>query len=239
MRLRHAHEVINHFSEFGELSDDDSEDAEGMTQEEALLCLRSCINSILGQPKLEVAHDFATFRRSLEERTFTGNDEQIVGLLNSPYFFLKTTLSILMALLRTASGAQLEHVVRNNKLILPRIWPKLRKPEKWQTGQTYAEIYAEGKKDAVNGLKAALSEVAGFDSVPENLRSATFTRAAKDVMDAHQGMNNFYNEPSPMRALASLGSTIPSSAFPVCMTATLCAWLGNWPAPGLDDTRLS
>ena len=237
MRLRHVHEIINHFSEFEDQSDDDDAEGDGMTHEEALLCLRSCINSILGQPKLEVAHDFAAFRRSLEERTFKVNDEQIVGLLSSPYFFLKTTLSILMALLRTALGAQLEHVVRNNKLILPRIWPKLRKPEKWQAGQTYAEIYAEGKKDAVNGLKAALSEVSGFDFVPENLRSATFTRAAKDVMEAHQGMNNFYNEPSPMRALAALGSTIPSPAFAVCMTATLCVWLGNsygysWDAQG-------
>lgn len=228
LRLRHAHEIINHFSEFEDHSDSDEEaDGDGMTEEEALQCLRSCINSILGQPKLQVAHDFATFRRRLEEKTFKSSDAQIVGLLNSPYFFLKTTLSILMALLRTTSGAQLEHVVRNNKLILPLIWPKLRKPEKWQAGQTYAEIYAEGKKDAVNGLKAALSEVSGFDFVPENLRSSTFTRAAKDVMEAHQGMNNFYNEPIPMRALAALGSTIPSPAFPVCMTATLSVWLGN------------
>jgi hypothetical protein len=147
--------------------------------------------------------------------------------LTSPYFFLKTTLSVLLALLRTATGAQLEHAVRNIRLVLPLIWERLRKPEKWQTGQAYAEIYAEGKKDAVNGLKAALSDVAGFDYVPENLRSATFTRAAHDVLAAHQSFNNFYNEPGPMQALAALGTTIPSPAFPVCMTATLCVWLGN------------
>jgi hypothetical protein len=222
MRLRQAHETINHFAEY-----DEEDQEEGMTQEEAIICLRACVNSILGQPKLEVAQDFAAFRKSLEERTFLKDDAEVIGLINSPYFFLKTTLSILLSLLRTSSGAQLEHVVRNTRLILPGMWDKLRRPERWQAGQTYAEIYSEGKKDAVNGLKAALSSVSGFDYVPENLRSATFTRAAKDVLEAHQGVNNFYNEPSPMRALAALGTTIPSPAFPVCMTATLSVWLGN------------
>jgi energy-coupling factor transporter transmembrane protein EcfT len=225
LRLRQAHETINHFAEYEEESEEDEQ--EGMSRDEAMICLRACVNSILGQPKLEVAQDFAAFRRDLEERTFKNDDSEISGLLNAPYFFLKTTLSILLALLRTATGAQLEHVVRNTRLILPLTWTKHRKPEKWQAGQTYAEIYAEGKKDAVNGLKSALAEVSGFDYVPENLRSSTFTRAARDVLEAHQGVNNYYNEPDPMRALAALGTTIPSPAFPVCMTATLSVWLGN------------
>ncbi len=224
MRLRHAQETISHFADFDETKDDSDE---GMSEEEAVVCLRVCVNSILGQPKLEVARDFAEFRRQLEERTFSANDAEIVGLVNSPYFFLKTTLSVLLALLGTSSGAQLEHAVRNIRLILPKIWDRLRKPERWQAGQTYAEVFSEGKKDSVNGLKAALSEVSGFDYVPENLRSATFTRAARDVLEAHQAVNNFYNEPGPVGALAALGTTIPSPAFPLCMTATLSVWLGN------------
>ena len=67
----------------------------------------------------------------------------------------------------------------------------------------------------------------GFDYVPESLRSATFTRAAKEVLAAHESYQNFYNEPAPMQALASLGSTIPAPAFPLCMKATLSVVLGN------------
>src|SRR5262249_35755027 len=139
MRLRHAHETINHFSDYEEDSGED--DDGGMTQEEALGCLRACVNRILGQPRLDVAQDFAAFRKDLEERTFSKDDDEVVGLLSSPYFFLKTTLSVLLALLRTSTGAQLEHVVRNTRLILPKMWERLRKPERWQAGQTYAEIY--------------------------------------------------------------------------------------------------
>jgi hypothetical protein len=225
MRLRHAQESINHFAD---LDEEDSDDAEsGMTPEEAIGCLRVCINSVLGQPKLEVARDFANFRRQLEEHSFKSSDREIEGLLESPYFFLKTTLSVLLALLKSSEGAQLQHAVRNTNLIVPLLWGRLRKPEKWQAGQTYAELHSGGKKDAVNGLKTALSKVSGFDYVPENLRSSTFTKAAKDVMEAHEGLNNYYTEPPAMEALASLGTAIPSPAFPICMSATLSVWLGN------------
>jgi hypothetical protein len=40
-------------------------------------------------------------------------------------------------------------------------------------------------------------------------------------------MNNFYNEPAPMRELASLGTSIPSPALAACITAVLCVKLGN------------
>ena len=222
MRLRHALETVSHFA-----GDRDDDDNERMTYEEALGCLRTCVQSVLGQPNLDVAQNFAEFRSQLEERTFKETDNEILNIIQSPYFFWKTTVSVLLALLKTASGAQLEHVSRNANLILPPLWKKLRKPERWQIGQTYAELHSEGRKQAVNVLKRILMTVGGFDYVPENLRSNTFTKAAADVLQAHEGMNNFYMEPEPMRTLANLGSTIPNPAFPVCMTATLSVWLGN------------
>ena len=118
--------------------------------------------------------------------------------------------------------------MRNTGIVLPVLWPKLRKPERWQCGQTYAELYAEGKKPAVVGLRNALLQVAGFDFVPENLRSNTFAAAATEVLKAHEAMNNFYNEPPLMRTLAALGTSIPGPAFPICMTATLSVFLGNF-----------
>jgi len=223
MRLRHAYEIINHFTSIGPQDEDEAV----MNPEEAISCLRTCVQNILGHPKLAVAQDFAEFRKSLEEQTFDKDDEQMASLSMSPYFYLKTILSVLLALLKTSNGAQLEHAVRNINVILPLLWKKLRKPERWQTGQTYAELYNDGKKPAVTGLKKALLKVSGFDFVPENLRSHTFTATANTVLKAHEGMNNYYNEPAPMKTLASLGTTIPSPAFPVCMTATLSVRLGN------------
>lgn len=223
MRLKQCVQTVTHFAS---LEGPEAEEVE-MTPEEALHCLRTCVQTILGHSRVEVASEFASFRRELEMRTFKPDDRAMVNLDRAPYFFQRTTLSVLLAMLKTKQGAQLEHAIGNINIVLPLIWRKLRDPQKWQTGQTYAEVTYSGKKLAATGLQKALIAVKGFDFVPETLRSDEFSQAAKDVLEAHSSMNNFYNEPQPMRALASMGTTIPMPAFPICLTATLSVRLGN------------
>jgi hypothetical protein len=134
---------------------------------------------------------------------------------------------MLLSSIKNAKGAKFEHVSRNALLLFESLWSRLKDPERWQLGQSYASEFNEGNKDSVKALHAILVRVRGFDYVPENLRSATFIRVAASVVAAHQGMNNFYNEPAPMRELASLGSSIPSPALAQCITAALCVKIGN------------
>jgi hypothetical protein len=181
----------------------------------------------LGKPQIEVATKFIEFRKALESESFAKEDERVQVLLTSPYFFRKLTISILLAATKTQAGAKLEHALANINLLLPEIWPALRDTEKWQIGHTYAEVYSAGRRSAILSLREALLKVGGFDFVPENLRSDTFVKAAAAVLEAHEGMNNFYNEVSPMRTLARLGSTIPAPAFAQCASAIVAVRLGN------------
>jgi hypothetical protein len=112
-------------------------------------------------------------------------------------------------------------------VIIPSLWPRLRETERWQIGQSYAEVSASGNRNASAGLKKSLIDVHGFDFVPETLRSSTFTEAAARVLSAHFAYNNFYNEEEPMRVLANLGTAIPMPAFAKCMEAILAVRLGN------------
>ena len=242
MRLVHSQEVVNHFASID--GDDNLSDDEIMTPEEAISCLRICVQSILGHERISVAEDFATFRRSLESRTFTSSSPEIIRLQQSPYFFVRTAISILLSVLKGGKGAQLEHAARNALLTIPMFWSGLKKPERWQVGQAYAEEFNEGHSDSVRALHAVLVAVKGFDYVPENLRSNTFTKVAASVITAHQGSNNFYNEPAPMRELANLGSSIPSPALAACITAAICVKLGNqygisWAAQPYADQVLN
>lgn len=225
MRLLHSQEVVNHFASVA--TDEVLEDAEMMTKEEAVSCLRICVQTVLGHERIAVARDFAAFRKELESQTFESGSPEIVRLQQSPYFFIRTAISTLLSLIRNGTGAQLEHSSRNALLIIPMFWQGLKKPERWQIGQTYAAEFNEGKKESVKALHGVLLAVRGFDYVPENLRSNAFSRVASQVIAAHQGMNNFYNEPAPMRELANLGTSIPGPALAVCMTAVLCVKLGN------------
>lgn len=224
MRMIHSQQVISHFASV----DSDELDADsGMTPEEAIACLRVCVQGILGHQSISVAHDFAAFRKKLEDDTLNANSPEIVQLQGSPYFFIKTTINVLINLLRTLKGAALEHAGRNAGVIIPLFWPGLKQPEKWQIGQAYAVEFSEGKKESAKALHSVLLSVNGFDYVPENLRSTTFIKVANSVIDAHQAFNNFHNEPAPMRELASLGTSIPGPALATCMTAILCVKLGN------------
>lgn len=223
LRLKHTYELITHFSRL-EIEESDFEEID---ESEAISSLKSCIKSVLGRPKVEVAKKFVEFREALEGETLSETDPRVDMLRSSPYFFHKLTVSVLMNAAKKNTGANLEHALANINVLIPAIWLKLRESEKWQVGHAYAEAFADGKTTSVGGLKSALLKVKGFDYVPENLRSDTFIKAAEAIFKAHDGMNNFYNEPAPVKNLAKLGSTIPTPALPACISALLCVTLGN------------
>lgn len=223
MRLRHTYELMTHFSQM----DADEGDIDGFDEHEALSSLRACVKGVLGRPKIEVARKFVDFRSGLEAKSLTENDPYVEMLKGSPYFFYKLTISVLMNAAKKNQGATLEHTLANINVLVPAIWTNLRDTERWQVGHTYAEAYADGKSTVVGGLKSALLKVKGFDFVPENLRSDTFVKAADAIIKAHEGLNNFYNEAAPVKALAKLGTTIPTPALPACISALLCVALGN------------
>ncbi|SDV48027.1 hypothetical protein [Chitinasiproducens palmae] len=222
-RLTQHLELLAHFDS---LNTDDAE-SEEMAREEALSFLRTCVNAVLGREGNVAPAEFITFRSELESRTFKEADPELVTLQVAPYFFKKTTLSILLAGAKTKTGAQFEHTLGNIVVIVPSIWESLRDSEKYSVGQAYAEAVSAGSSAVVLALKKALSSVQGFDFVPESLRSQSFTAAASNVISVHTAMNNFYNEPSAIQALSRLGSTIPWPAFPICMSAILAVKLGN------------
>lgn len=223
MRLKHTYELITHFSQL----ESEESDFEEIDESEAISSLKACIKAVLGRPRVEVAKKFVEFREALEGESLSENDPRVDMLRNSPYFFNKLTVSVLMNAAKKNTGASLEHALANINVLIPAIWSKLRESEKWQVGHAYAEAFADGKTTSVGGLKSALLKVKGFDYVPENLRSDTFIKAAEAIFKAHDGLNNFYNEPAPVKNLARLGSTIPTPALATCFSALLCVTLGN------------
>jgi hypothetical protein len=198
-----------------------------MTREDAIGFLRTCVNSVLGHTDNFAPTEFVSFRSALEGRTFKTADSEVHALVAAPYFFKRTTLSILLAGVKGRSGAQYEHTLGNIAVIVPIIWPHFRDAEKWSVGQAYAEAVNAGNSAAVSALKKALVAVQGFDYVPETLRSQTFSGAASALINVHTSTNNFYNEKAAVVALVKLGSTIPWPAFPICMSALVAIYLGN------------
>lgn len=223
LRLKHSLELVAHFSKLPNRPGVQEE----MDRGEAVQLLKTCITSILGKPQFAAAMQFAKFRDRLTSVTFKANDTDVAAIKASPYFFIRTTLSVLLSAIKTSQGASLEHAVGNAMTLVPILWDQIREQERWQIGQKYAEVSADGNRIASAGLKRALMDVRGFDFVPESLRSNTFTEAAATVISAHFALNNYYNEKQPMEALAALGTSIPRPALAKVLEAVLAVRLGN------------
>lgn len=219
LKLRQANELISHY--FSSNSDEE------LDKLSAMAIVKSSVEYILSEDNISIALEFSNFRQRLLNEPLSISDPQIVQIINSPVFYLKTVLTILTSAIKNEQGAKLENSISNLNLILPHIWKFITENEKWNIGTTYRDVTAAGNTIASSGVKNALLKVKGFDYVPENLRSVTFQKAAKAVIETHFAFNNFYNEPAVVRRLSNLGSTIPSPALLDCFQAYLTVFLGN------------
>lgn len=221
IRLKTSQTLVNHFL------DPDTTRTEQMYPDEATSIVRSCVVNFLADTSLRTQQSFFELRKQLESESLSSTGPEAESLAASPYFFVRTTLTVLLTQLKVASGAKLEHAAGNIGTLLPVMWPKLRDKDRWQTGESYALLQSANRPVAASGMRAALMKVKGFDYVPENLRSETFRSAARAVLSSHYGYDNFYNEPKPMETLLRLGSSIPGPAMAECFSAALCVRLGN------------
>ena len=190
--------------------------------------VRSCIKHVLGYDTVEYEVPFVTFRERLKSEVVNASHPVYSQLMSSPYFYKKTITKTLLKLAKTLQdSADRENVFANIGYIIPGIWSSLSSDDRWAVGRSYAQANSDGDINLSKSLKSLLIKIKGFDYVPENLRSNSYIKAAKDLLSAHFGMNNFYNEPAYAKVLSEMGSSIPAPAFGTCMTAILACRLGN------------
>jgi hypothetical protein len=222
LKLKQALEIITHF-----FSRKAEEDGEELSAVDGIQIITTCIKYILGEQNLGVALEFSEFRKRLYNETLSHDDLQVQYLLNSPTFYVRTVVNVLLSAIRDSEGAKLEHSLANLNTIIPLLWASMAETDRWGIGTAYRDVTSDGNIVAVRGLKEALLKVSGFDYVPENLRSTTFKKAAKAIIEAHYSMNNFYTEPPLVKVLNDLGTTIPAPAIIECIQAYLCVYFGN------------
>lgn len=214
-------EIIQHY-----MSNEDPDEAFPLTKVSDIV--RSCVKHVLGFEKVEYEISFVSFRNRLRTEYIIEGHEIYTQLKLAPYFYKRTVFKTMMNLAKTTKDSAEREIILNNMItIFVEIWSVLSSEEKWVIGRSYAQCLSDGDNKLLIALKSVLLKVKGFDYVPENLRSNTYIIAAKDLLSAHQGMNNFYNEPSKAKYLAQMGNSIPAPAFGNCMTAVLACKLGN------------
>ncbi|MFD5124100.1 hypothetical protein [Streptomyces sp. NPDC058385] len=94
------------------------------------------------------------------------------------------------------------HVLDNVRLLWPELWPFINEDTRRELGVKLARFRANADKDRADRAKELLELVDGGAAyLPESDRLVEIQETLEDLKRAHQGTNNFYNEPPVARRL--------------------------------------
>jgi hypothetical protein len=93
---------------------------------------------------------------------------------------------------------------QNVRLLVPYLWDRLDENTRQQFGIKYARFIANNDRDKQDLSREFLEAVSGLSYIPDGIRAAEVQTAIENLLSAHRGGNNFYNEPPFARQLQRL-----------------------------------
>lgn len=115
----------------------------------------------------------------------------------------------------------------NIKLLAPKLWNCVDEEVKSSIASKFTSLKDIKGQDEANEALAFLKLVDGVSYIPQGYLDVIFSKHARQLIDAHFAMNNFYTEPSYARDLASLGYEVPISAINTYVKAVVLSFVGN------------
>jgi hypothetical protein len=163
-------------------------------------CITEVINlpqsPVVGQIKLILANVKTSVLSNAEATTialfFANLDKERIAALASGFFGIYVD---------PASTSQTR---QNIHLLAPRLWLQVEERVRSQFGIRFAQFAASGDQERRDFSRQFLEQVGGNAYIPDDLRAAEIGTVLQDLLTAHRGFNNFYNEPPFARRLASL-----------------------------------
>ena len=104
----------------------------------------------------------------------------------------------------------IESVRQNIRLLTPMLWPYVDENTRKSFGLRHAYFSANNNTVEKNFAKEFLSVVDGLRYVTDQHRAIEVSTILEELKNAHDGLNNFYNEVLPARRLKSIFGNPPS-----------------------------
>jgi hypothetical protein len=92
----------------------------------------------------------------------------------------------------------------NCRLLIPLLWTRVSEATRQGFGVRYGRFVLNNDQKEKELAREFLDIASGLEYIPESLRAAEIDGAIDQLLAAHRGQNNFYNEPSFARQLARL-----------------------------------
>lgn len=119
---------------------------------------------------------------------------------------------------------------QNIHLLLPSLWTRVDEDTRQQFGIKYAKFLANNDQQQQQLARQFLELVEAISYIPDGVRAAEIETAIQDLLSAHRGLNNFYNEPPFARQLQRLVGgigNVPSQVNQPYVTGLVEVFLTN------------
>lgn len=103
-----------------------------------------------------------------------------------------------------------ESVRQNIRLLAPMLWPYVDENTRKSFGLKHAYFSANSHIEEKNFAKEFLAVVDGLQYITDQHRAIEVSTILEELKNAHEGLNNFYNEVLPARRLKSIIGDTPS-----------------------------
>jgi hypothetical protein len=166
--------------------------------------LETCINEVISLPLSNITVEIKKLLSNIKTNTITEEDAKQIGA-----FFNDLTQEQANTLAQGLFGIYTRpdtpvSVQENIHRLLPYLWEHIDETTKSQFGVRYGKFVANNDQREQELAKAFLEIVNGTSYIPEQLLAAEIEIALDNLLDAHRGLNNYYNEPFFARELSRL-----------------------------------
>lgn len=123
-----------------------------------------------------------------------------------------------------------QQTIANINMIAPALWGFISEDVRSDFGTRCAIFIANGEKHAKELSRRFLEMVGGLPYLPDIVKTPQIQAAIDRLLEAHHGINNFYNEPAVARQLRNIvgtHGTIPSQLNYAYIRAVVSVFLTN------------
>jgi hypothetical protein len=192
--------------------------------------LETCIREVITLPLSNIVVEIKQLLTNVKSRRFSSEEAKQIAL-----FFTNLTQDRIDNLCSGFFGiyTQLDSSTQtrqNIQLLLPYLWDRVSEENRNELGMKYAQFIARTEQQKQQLARQFLEIVSGLSYLPDDVLAAEIDTAVENLLNAHRGVNNFYNEPVFARQLKRLvgdAGKIPENVIQVYVLGIIEPFLTN------------
>ena len=191
--------------------------------------LETCIIEVISLPLSNIVVEIGRFLANVKTNVISANDARSIAgfFANLTQDQVNKLASGLFGIYTRSDTAQ--QARENIHHLVPFLWDRVGETTRQQFGTKYGKFVANNDEAEQQLARQFLDMVSGQSYMPDAIRAAEIETAVENLLFAHRGANNFYNEPAFARALQRLvgKGKIPKQVDQVYTLGLVEAFLTN------------